>query len=130
MFCVCTPITIHPYFSLSSFFHFTILSCLACFFFFLLFEAIGYRIIHAIILQQHLRKLEERGSGSNPLRQKCPCSELFWSVFYSVFLRNQSECGKIRTRIIPNTETFYAVIKTVQLFHFHFIPNCLKASSS
>ena len=27
---------------------------------------------------------------------------------YSV--RIQSECGKIRTRITPNTETFYAVI--------------------
>ena len=28
---------------------------------------------------------------------------------YSVSLRNQSECGKIRTRITPNTDTFYAV---------------------
>ena len=28
---------------------------------------------------------------------------------YSVSLRIQSECGKIRTRINPNTDTFYAV---------------------
>ena len=28
---------------------------------------------------------------------------------YSVFLRLQSECGKIRTRKTPNTDTFYAV---------------------
>ena len=28
---------------------------------------------------------------------------------YSVSLRIQSECGKIRTRITPNTDTFYAV---------------------
>ena len=28
---------------------------------------------------------------------------------YSVFLRIQSECGKIRTRIIPNLDTFYVV---------------------
>ena len=28
---------------------------------------------------------------------------------YSVFLRIQSECGKIRTRITQNTTTFYAV---------------------
>ena len=28
---------------------------------------------------------------------------------YSVFLRLQSECGKIRTRETPNTDTFYAV---------------------
>ena len=28
---------------------------------------------------------------------------------YSVSLRIQSKCGKIRTRITPNTDTFYAV---------------------
>ena len=71
------------------------------------------------------------------LLKKCPYSELFWSVFsriqteygeirsysgpyfpafglnterYSVSLHIQSECGKIRTRITPNTDTFYAVI--------------------
>ena len=32
------------------------------------------------------------------LREKCPYSELFWS-----------ECGKMRTRITPNTDTFYTV---------------------
>ena len=31
---------------------------------------------------------------------------------YSISLLIQSECGKIRTRIIPNTETFYAVLWT------------------
>ena len=37
------------------------------FFFFLLFffSFIGYTIIYRIILKQHIRKLEERGSGSN-----------------------------------------------------------------
>ena len=29
---------------------------------------------------------------------------------YEVSLRNQSQCGKIRTRITPNTETFHAVM--------------------
>ena len=29
---------------------------------------------------------------------------------YSVSLRIQFECGKIRTRITPNTDTFHAVI--------------------
>ena len=29
---------------------------------------------------------------------------------YSVSLRIQSECGKIRTRITPNTDTFHAVL--------------------
>ena len=29
--------------------------------------------------------------------------------FKPLFLRIQSKCGKIRTRITPNTDTFYAV---------------------
>ena len=32
---------------------------------------------------------------------------------YSVSLRIQSEYGKMLTRIIPNTETFYGVILTI-----------------
>ena len=59
----------------------------------------------------------------NTLRKKCPYLELFWSAFfphfpafglnterYSVSLRIQSECGKMRTRITLNTGTFYTVI--------------------
>ena len=51
-------------------------------------------------------------------RLKCPYSELFWSDFpafglnmerYKVSVRIQCECRKIRTRIITNTDTFYAV---------------------
>ena len=41
---------------------------------------------------------------------------------YSISLRIQSECGKMRIRITPNTDTFYAV-----LFHdFHMNRNKLK----
>ena len=54
-----------------------------------------------------------------PLREKCPYSEFFWSVFLRiraeygdirryVSLRIQSECGKIRTRKTPNRVTFHA----------------------
>ena len=43
------------------------------------------------------------------LRKKIPYSEFFWYVFYSVYLRIQSECGKIRTRKTPSTDTFCAV---------------------
>ena len=49
------------------------------------------------------------------LLEKCPYSELFWSVFSSIWteygeIRSiQSKCGKIRTSITPNTDTFYAV---------------------
>ena len=67
------------------------------------------------------------------LRKKSPYSGLLWSAFfrhfpvfglntkrYSVFLhsvclRIQSECGEMRTRITPNTETFYAVYEWLQL---------------
>ena len=56
------------------------------------------------------------------LREKCPYSELFWS-----------KCGKIRTRITPNTDTFYPVCinwwcthskslssSTIKFFHMAF----------
>ena len=51
------------------------------------------------------------------LREKYPYSELFWSAFsafglnterYSVSLRIQCECGKMRTRIAPNCRFSYA----------------------
>ena len=51
------------------------------------------------------------------LREKCPYSDFFWSVFSRIrteygeyILRNQSKCGKIRTRKTPNTDTFHAII--------------------
>ena len=62
------------------------------------------------------------------MRKKCLFSELFWTVFshirtkyaeirsvspYSVSVRIESERGKIRTRITPNTDTLPAV----KLFH-------------
>ena len=39
-------------------------------------------------------------------------------VVYSVSLRFQSKCGKIRTRITPDTDTFYLV-------HLIFVSDCL-----
>ena len=60
-----------------------------------------------------------------PLRKKCPYSELFWSAFFPYFpafglnkerynispysVQIWENAGKMRTRIIPNTDTFYAV---------------------
>ena len=56
------------------------------------------------------------------LPKKCPCSELFWSAFFphfptfglntylSVFSPNVGKCGKMLTRITPNTDSFYAVL--------------------
>ena len=48
---------------------------------------------------------------------------------YSVSLRIQSECGKIRTRITPNRDTFYGVLsinllskKITNNESFHFSP--------
>ena len=54
---------------------------------------------------------EKKGSLMT-LREKCLYLEFFLSVFTSIrtiSLRIQSECGKIRTRRTPNTDTFYAV---------------------
>ena len=34
---------------------------------------------------------------------------------YTVSFRNQSERSKVRTRLIPNTDTFYAVLPMVSL---------------
>ena len=45
----------------------------------------------------------------------CPYSELFWSAFsrirteYGEIPDILSKCGKMRTRITPNTDTFYSV---------------------
>ena len=48
-----------------------------------------------------------------PLCEKCPYSELFWSAFSRIWTSYgetlQCECGKMRIRITPNTDTFYAV---------------------
>ena len=62
------------------------------------------------------------------LRKKCLYLELFWFVFsriwteterYSASLRIQSQCGKIQTRITPNTNTFYAV-QYFAIFHLFY----------
>ena len=55
--------------------------------------------------------------------KQCLYSELLWSRFsciwtwYSVSLRIQSECGKIQTRVTPNTDAFYA-ITIIAIFSF------------
>ena len=56
----------------------------------------------------------------NALRKLCPYLESFWSLFshiwtecverYGVSPRIHSECRKMRTRISPGTDTFYAVM--------------------
>ena len=53
------------------------------------------------------------------LREKCPYSEFFWSVFSRIWTdygeilrisRSQSECEKIRTRKNPNADNFHPVV--------------------
>ena len=69
---------------------------------------------------QNKRLFSERTSlfPSDTLHEKCSYSELFGPYFpgfgliterYYVSLRIQSEYGKMRIRITPNTDTFYAV---------------------
>ena len=65
------------------------------------------------------------GNVYSTLREKCPYSELYWSVFSLIrtengekSLRFQSEWGKIRTRITPNTNTFHAVKFSSHQFNY------------
>ena len=52
------------------------------------------------------------------LHEKYPYSEFFWPVFSRIWteygkilhIAPQSECGKIRTRKTPKTDTFHAVL--------------------
>ena len=53
-----------------------------------------------------------RGLVLLALREKCPYPEFFWSVFSCI----QSECGKILSRKTPNTDTFYAVLLTLNFY--------------
>ena len=49
-------------------------------------------------------------TSEQSLREKCPYSELCTPYIFRVnILRIQSKCAKIRTRLTPNTDTFYAV---------------------
>ena len=48
---------------------------------------------------------------STTLRTKCPYSEIFWSAFSRI----RTKYGKKRTRITPNTDTFYAVLEQLRL---------------
>ena len=68
-----------------------------------------------LVLHEHVYILQ-----NFTLRKKCPYSELFWSALSRIqteyeeirsVSRIQSECGKIRIRITPSTDTFHAVFK-------------------
>ena len=61
---------------------------------------ICYKIIELI---QKYFKLQIKSSYL--LREKCPYSGSLWSAFSDI----QFECQKIRARITPNMDTFYAV---------------------
>ena len=57
------------------------------------------------------------------MRKMCPYLELFLTVFSHVWteygqilslLNVQSQYSKMRTRITPNTDTFYAVVEVLK----------------
>ena len=56
----------------------------------------------------------------DPLRKKCSYSKSFSSAFSRIFPavspRIQSECGKMWTRITPNTDTCHSVIMINGIF--------------
>ena len=74
------------------------------------------------------------------LLKKCLCLELFWSTFFPHFpafglnteiysvlrisphsARMRENAGKIRIRITPNTDTFYAVILSDISLSYHLL---------
>ena len=76
---------------------------------------------------------QDQNKEDYPLREKCPNTEFCWSVFSRIrteygeiqsislyLVRMQENAGKIRTRIIPNTDTFYAVLHCSSLFIAYF----------
>ena len=88
------------------------------------FVRFGWRGVIGIILFWPYVLLKSKSKGRHSLREKWPYSELFWSAFstfglnterYFVSLRIQFEYGKVRTRVTPNTDTFYVVIISVLL---------------
>ena len=61
------------------------------------------------------------------LREKCPYSEVFWSVFFRIraeygetkfFLRIRSECGKIRQRKTQNEDMFHVVLLSEKMVYW------------
>ena len=52
-------------------------------------------------------------AGNATLREKCPNTELFLVRIYSVSLRIQSKCGKIRTR---KSSTHPSIVKIKKHF--------------
>ena len=86
--------------------------------------------IQDIIRKSSASSPENLNIQLDPLREMCPYSEFFWSVFSCI----QTEYGKIlcispysvrmrekQTRKTPNTDTFYAV---PSLYQYSFFIQC------
>ena len=63
-----------------------------------------------------------------PLRKKCPYSEFFWSAFPAFRLHTEIspysvQMREIRTRKIPNTDTFYVVFISTEEDHSSYSRN-------
>ena len=86
----------------------------------ILAEYVGLQEVVSVFLERKLEITEQS------LREKCPYSEFFRSVFsrirteYGDKLRIQSKCGKIQTRKTPNMDTFYAVNEALDFHKFWF----------
>ena len=66
----------------------------------------------AIADKNYQKQLLEFSSSSSILLDffsSQTCTAYKESVFGVILIRIQSECGKMRTRITPNTDSFYAV---------------------
>ena len=73
----------------------------------------------AIADKNYQKQLLEFSSSSSILLDffsfQTLCTAYKESVFGVVLIRIQSECGKMRTRITPNTDSFYAVSRHIKI---------------
>ena len=80
--------------------------------------------------------LSGHGEGSLAVREKCPYLELFWSVFSRIRIeygqiRSIFTCSvqmrKMRTKITPNTDTFYAVLDPLKYLWCSFFAKIINS---
>ena len=77
---------------------------------FLIITLIKFLIANLVMQSSiHVSILFKISSEQLTLRKKSPYLELFWSAFFPLSDWIRGNAGKMRTRITPNTDTFYAV---------------------
>ena len=62
------------------------------------------------IIEIHWWSKLKNEKNKKKMKSKQKWTDIVLAAYHSLSLRIQFECGKMRTRITPNTDTFYAVL--------------------